>query len=734
MTIKQLGLFMFILALSTNIHAIQSKIKQETIKETPALIKADAAYQDFMFSIAAENYEAYLKATNSSPKQVLTKLADCYWQMRDYTQALRVYKLLYTEGADGATKQDQRRVAELYARNEEYTNAYKWLSTVNGYQAKADVFNSKEKLSQMMKDSASWKVSFSNINTQYREFSPFLLNNELFFSSNKPIPTSENTFGWDGNNFTHLWKFPLSEVDAGTENKIMDSSFRPTTQPKTNDKKLANAYELGDNSLTKRAQLTKIEQTKTAANSNPIGKLVEGLNNISFNASTIAIDKNNHVYFSSNYTKTDKLGVNRIGLNEGLYSSATGISSIKALPFGDSNAYSAMHPAVNSDGTVLVFSSDKANGRGGYDLYYVTRSDVNKPWGAMQPFSSIINTVGNEVFPSINSKGDLYFSSDNLPGLGGLDIFYIPLKDALAGKGAVKHMSFPVNSPCDDFGITQDTTGLKGYFTSDRFKSEDNIYSYQFHNVVKKEGKHYIWGRVIDEVSKEPIPNATVFLLNKKINKVFISKTDEKGTYSYMFSQSSDVVIKAVEKDHSSNCFVQSFEVKPCIKDSIIALNDLPLARFKVGYKWKLDNIHYDYDKYFIRADAKPILDSVLRVLNRFPIKVELSSHTDCRGKTAYNDRLSQRRAEAAVAYLIQNGIEASRITAKGYGERQLLNRCADGVKCSEEEHQANRRTEIKVTGLTDEGTKLEIDLDKYTYGQQLDKSDLPAGFFDKCK
>jgi tetratricopeptide (TPR) repeat protein len=733
-TIKQVSLLMLFFALTASLQPLLAKSNQEQIKETPALIKGDVAYQDFKFSIAAINYEEYLKSTRTNPKAVLAKLGDCYWQMRDYTQALRVYKLLYSEGNEGANQQDLRRVAELYARSEQYGEAYKWLSKVNGYQAKAAVYNSNEKLNLMKKDSALWKVNFSNINTKYREFSPFLLGDVLFFSSNKPIPTSENTFGWDGNNFTHLWKFPLSEVETGIENKTQDTSFQPTTKPKSIDKKLAEAYELGDNSLTKSAQLTKIEQTKTAAISNPIGKLVEGLNSISFNASTITIDKNNHVYFSSNYPKSDKSGVNRIGLNEGIYSSATGISGIKALPFGDANAYSAMHPAVNSEGTILVFSSDKANGKGGFDLYFTTRSAASQPWGAMQPFSSIINTVGNEVFPSINSKGDLYFSSDNMPGLGGLDIFYVSLQDAIAGKGEVKHMSFPVNSQGDDFGITQDSTGVKGYFTSDRLKSEDDIYSYNYQNIIKKEGKHYIWGRVIDENTKEPIVNATVFLLNKKINKVFVSKTDEKGTYSYMFSQSSDVLIMAVDKGHSSNCFAQMFDVKPCIKDSIIPLADLPLGKFVKGYKWQLNNIHYDLNKSNIRTDARPILDSLLRVLNRYEIKVELSSHTDCRGSFAYNDRLSQRRADAAVAYLIQNGIDRTRITAKGYGEHQLINKCADGVKCSEEEHQANRRTEVKVTGLTIEGTKLEIDPDKYTYGQQLDKSDLPTGFFDKCK
>ena len=127
-----------------------------------------------------------------------------------------------------------------------------------------------------------------------------------------------------------------------------------------------------------------------------------------------------------------------------------------------------MHPAVNSQGTILVFSSDKPGGKGGFDLYYAQRQDNSNPWGAIQLFRGSINTEGNEVFPGITPKGDLYFSSNALPGLGGLDIYRINLQDALAGKGEPEHLSYPVNSSADDFGMTQDSTGLKGYFTSDR--------------------------------------------------------------------------------------------------------------------------------------------------------------------------------------------------------------------------------------------------------------------------
>jgi outer membrane protein OmpA-like peptidoglycan-associated protein len=163
--------------------------------------------------------------------------------------------------------------------------------------------------------------------------------------------------------------------------------------------------------------------------------------------------------------------------------------------------------------------------------------------------------------------------------------------------------------------------------------------------------------------------------------------------------------------------------------------HDLLLDKYKVGYTWKLNNIHYDFDKSFIRKDARPILDSLVKILNTYPINVELGSHTDCRGSNEYNIALSQRRADAAVAYLISNGIDSRRIKARGYGETQLLNKCSDGVPCSKEAHQENRRTEVKVTSLNIPQPKSsELDLDKFKAGEVIDKDQLPNNFFDNCK
>jgi outer membrane protein OmpA-like peptidoglycan-associated protein/tetratricopeptide (TPR) repeat protein len=731
-TIKHVMILILVLMLAMNMQPLQGQSDEYRKELNAVLKKAAMAYQDYKFSIAADYYESYLSEATYDTEEPLRKLADCYWHMRVYNEALRVYNLLYpTEDAIGSTNHEERyRIAELYARFGQYEKAWKWLAAVDGYQSKAATYKSYEKLDLMKEDSLSWKINLLNINTTYREFSPFLVGDMLFFCSNKLLPFSEKTFDWDGNNFTHLWKVPVSEIESVPELTSKDSTS--TEELKQNNIKLAGVYPLGDRSLNQNALRSTIRQYYSAANRNTIGSLINGLNDRPFNVGAMTMDAYNHVYFSSNYSKYTA-GINRIGLMEGIYSSTRGILKTHALALGDPKTYSVMHPAVDQEGTIIVFSSDKPGGRGGLDLYYAQRENNNSSWGNIQTFKGNINTVGNEVFPSISPKGDLYFSSDALPGLGGLDIYRINLQDALIGKGEPEHLSSPVNSSADDFGLTQSRNGLKGYFTSDRLNCDDNIYSFSF-EAQKRISKLLIQGIVKDEISNKPIRNATLFLLTKKDNKVFVSKSNENGKYSFVVTTSGDIVIKGIEKEHSANCL--SIRVNPKkapLNDSVIT-SDLLLGRLKLGAKWRLGNIVYDKSNFNIRPIDRPVLDSLLRILNQYPIKVEIGVHTDSRGTAAENERESQHSANSAIFYLLDHGIDPDRIVSKGYGESELINRCADGVPCTEEEHQANRRTEVKIIGFTIAVRDFKVDPDKFNAGDRADKALFPNGFFDTCK
>ena len=163
------------------------------------------------------------------------------------------------------------------------------------------------------------------------------------------------------------------------------------------------------------------------------------------------------------------------------------------------------------------------------------------------------------------------------------------------------------------------------------------------------------------------------------------------------------------------------------------APRDLFLDKLIINQTFKIDNIYYDFDKYNIRADAKPELDKLVQILKENNINVELGSHTDSRGTVKYNEKLSQNRAESVVKYIIASGIDSSRIEAHAYGEQQLINKCADGVNCAPAEHQANRRTEFKVTSINVTATD-HFDPGKYNEGTEIELKLLPEGFFSKCK
>ena len=739
LTINIIALLMLFCSTLTKENTIQAQTSNHKTNQanSPVLLKkAEAAYQNFKFSIAADYFESFLKDQTHSSKDVLTKLADCYWQMRDYSNALHIYKQLYPAGNDGnASLSDQIHIAELSARYGEYQQAYEWLKSIPGYELKAKAYKDQKSLNLMKKDSINWTLRYLNINTDYREFSPFLLGNNLFFSSNKPTQSKTESFGWDGNNYVKLWKFQVSDIDSTTTQPSDSISRKSKLNAKS--KKLAGLYEYGDNKQKSNAVNILINQSYLNGDSKPIGSIVKGFEKIQFNAGAISVDKNNHIYFSSNYTKADKNNVNRICIMEGVYDNS-GVTKIHQLPFGDANSYSVMHPAINPAGTLLVFSSDKSKGKGGYDLYYTQRQSTKLPWDSVKTFANKINTAGNEVFPNITADGYLYYSSDAMPGLGGLDIFRIPLQDALDGKGEPQHLSYPINSQADDFGWTQDSTGTKGYLTSDRLNGNDNLYSFNYRpaKISRAPRKSFFEGTVVEKESLTPIEGATVFLYEKAEKTVYIAKTNVQGKYSFPVFTTSDVVIKAIDNRYLGDCTTSNVVYEPQPSDTIQkSPRDLMLDKFKVGFVWKLSNIHYDFNKANIRTDAKPILDSLVTILNSHPITVELGSHTDSRGTATYNARLSQHRADAAVEYLIQHGIDAKRITAKGYGESQLLNKCADGVPCSDEEHQANRRTEVKVTGYTvPQKQPVNIDTNKFKDKEKIDSSALPTDFFDECK
>jgi outer membrane protein OmpA-like peptidoglycan-associated protein len=243
---------------------------------------------------------------------------------------------------------------------------------------------------------------------------------------------------------------------------------------------------------------------------------------------------------------------------------------------------------------------------------------------------------------------------------------------------------------------------------------------------------------VKDKTNLEPIIGATVFIYDIAEGKVLVTKANSNGCFKTPVKKGADYAVKAMQSGYIADCFLVHIDsTRP--GPELTLPKDLLLDKLSVNRKFKIENIYYDFDKSFIREDAKPSLNKLVTIYNLVtimrenPITIELGSHTDSRGSDEYNVRLSRRRAEAAVQYIVSQGIDANRITARGYGETQLVNRCKNGVKCTPEEHQANRRTEFKILTVYEDKTNATLTPDKFRNGEIIDSRLLPDGFFSEC-
>lgn len=386
--------------------------------------------------------------------------------------------------------------------------------------------------------------------------------------------------------------------------------------------------------------------------------------------------------FNISPTGKNTLGVYSAKLKDGKW------TEIQPLAFGSID-YSDTHPSITRDGQYLFFASNRPGGFGGYDLYYVKNEGKGK-WSTPMNLGGKINTAYDEMNPFALSDSLLYFSTEGRVGYGGADIFYAY---GSAGKFAEPmNMGPGFNSHADDFGIAFDSSGTYGLFASNRDTKEGVDEIWYFEHVVE-----YISGagKTKDKFTAAALPGVTVTILEQgKETPVATLLSNGRGEYNYdRFEPGKKYTIRG-EKD---GYLKREINVDPEIAD--MAKLDLSLdPKLKKNDLITFNDILFEYNK----ADLLPASIIVLNNLGELLLAnqgalVELSAHTDSRGSDSYNERLSQRRAESAVNYLVSMGVEQNRIIAKGYGESRLKNRCNDGVKCTEEEHLINRRVEIKV-------------------------------------
>lgn len=429
--------------------------------------------------------------------------------------------------------------------------------------------------------------------------------------------------------------------------------------------------------------------------------------NSRYHESDVAFTKDKKtVYFSrNNYLnkklKKDSTGIALIHLFKAKVNNKGEWIDIEPMPFNN-DEYQTGHPTLSADEKTLYFISDMPGSIGKTDVF---KAAINEDGSIGNPINlgPEINTVEKEMFASISGNDELYFSSDGrADGLGGLDIYVSKIyKDRITPP---KNLGVPMNSDKDDFSFILNYETRRGYFSSNRSggKGDDDIYTFIQNIPIEFECKQEVKGQITEKYSGELLPGSLIVLFDEEGTELNKMVVENDGLFKFEIDCNKSYKIVGSKEGYISN----TAEFYATEGEELEIPLTLILDAFKVdggNCVVKINPIFFDFDKSDIREDAEFELAKVVLVMKKYPeIIIEGGSHTDSRGTALYNKFLSAKRAESTVKYIISKGISPDRVSSKGYGESQLLNGCSNGVKCTEEEHQLNRRTEFIIVNYND--------------------------------
>lgn len=624
------------------------------------LKKADAKYEQFHYVNAIKTYE---KVANKGYKSVelFSKLGDSYYFQSNLNEANKWYEQLFALNQKVDSEYYFRYAQTLksigdYKKADEMMAAFDKLNNADLRALLAK--NQINYLEEIKKNSGRYRVQNAGINSEYSDYGASFYKSTLVFTSARDTGgVFVKKHNWTNQSYTNLYGSIVTENGNLAEpekfSKKIDTRYHESTPVFTNDG--MTMYFTRNNFLNgKKGRDSK---------------------------KTILLK----LY------KATRVGDSWVNVTE--------------LPF-NSDEYNCAHPALSPDEKTLYFSSNMPGSKGMSDIYKVAiLSDGS--FGTPVNVGGSINTEARETFPFISNNNELYFASDGHPGLGGLDVFITQLKED-GTHGKIKNVGTPVNSNSDDFAFIMDTATKNGFFSSNRKEDNlgfDDIYKCTETIPVPKDCQQSLTGLLVDAETKLPIAGVKVVLYDLNYVKIDELTTDQNGKFD--FGQVACETKFRIQFDQKEYAQKETLVITPKdsgITDVLIELTP-KLQPLKVGRDLRktlgIDIIYFDLDKSNIRPDAAVELAKILEVMKEYPtLEIDVRSHTDSRQTSKYNINLSERRAKSTIQWLIDNGIEAKRLTGKGYGETQLLNNCADDVPCSEEEHQANRRSEFIIKKL----------------------------------
>ena len=623
-------LLAIILILSSSLSFTQTKL-------------ADKFFDNFGYVKAIELYEKAVEKGKNSV-HVLTRLGDAYYNNSNSEKAAYWYGEALKKSKTIDAEYLYKYIQSLRSIGN-YTEADKWFkelstaqlgdSRLKGYNPdEVDIYNKFTSKNDII-------VNIENLpfNSENSDFGSYIHNNTLYFASARG--DNKKVYSWNKEPFLDIFQVSVTEEDnirnysSVTEipSSTINTEYHEASVAITNDGK--TLYFTRDN-----------------------------------------VNKRNRIIYDNK--GTTHLKMYKATLNNDQW------TDIIELPFND-KIFSTGHPTLSPDNKTLYFVSDREGGIGQTDIYSVAIKK-DGTYGEPENLGETINTEGREMFPFVSKDSTLYFSSDGYLNLGLLDIF--KSSNLKGNRSEPVNIGAPYNSGYDDFAFFINSETSKGYFSSNRpnGKGGDDIYGFN-----SQQCKQEITGVIRDRKTGVFLTGVTVRLIDETGKVVEEKNTKDKSNFYFLVNCNKTYTIVGDKLDYKED----KKTIATTNENDKVINADLDLIPLIIDNQIVINPIFFDFDKWNIRTDAEYEIENIVDVLRKHPkMVIKIESHTDSRGGTRYNKKLSDRRAKSTRDYIISRGIAADRIqSAIGYGESQLLNKCANRIKCTEEEHQLNRRS-----------------------------------------
>lgn len=638
-------LITLLMAFSANLYSQQAKIG-----------KANKSYENFAYIDAIKTYER-IAGQGYKSAELFKKLGNSYYFNAELEKANKWFTELFAMKED-IEPEYYFRYSQTLKSIKDYDKADKMLDAFNkknGNDSRAKLYEKNKGYLKTIEDnSGRFIVKDAGINTGYLDYGAALFGNRLIFTSSRNPEGPLSIQRWSNQAYTGLYEAVINDK----EELLNPKRFAITLDTKFNESSPA---------FTK-------------------------------DGTTIYFTRNN---FNNGKVQKDKSNAILLKLYKAKISKDGKFSDVTELPFS-SNDYSTAHPVLSLDEQTMYFSSNMPGSLGQSDLYKVA---INSDGSFGKPINlgNTINTEGKETFPFLSDENELYFSSDGHQGLGGLDVFVSKLSND-DSFGEVINVGKPINSPMDDFAFYINTKSRNGFFSSNREegKGYDDIYKFTEVKVLPTE--HLLQGLITNETTGEILSGVRLSVYDVNMNKIKEVNSTKDGYTLGGLKGGNKYYIRAEFNDY------RTVEL-PVTMSKDGSKTELPIAMEKtvipvkegddLAKVFKINIIYFDLNTADIRPDAAIDLAKIVDVMKENPtMKIDVRSHTDSRYLRKSNQVLSDKRAKTTIAWIKAHGIHANRLSGRGYGEMQPVNKCKDGVPCTEEEYQQNRRSEFIIKAL----------------------------------